>query len=690
MPIHEGTLTAHRPQIRPGIQLRREGSRWTLEDREGLRKVFVDPAHSGLVVMLREGRHSLQELLVPSDFTQKSPPHRLRELLGLLKRLDDADFLQEKLPPEQLRETQSLSSPFLSKRNFFDKRLFSFFRIEQIKTPFRSQKAAIVFYLLTIGLGVWSLGDLCKMPSTHFFFRPELGYDWVFLKIVASLSLLFSLSALWSTMSSLLAVGRVEAFEFSVFATAIGISVNESPIVNRDLRRLRVVAKIFAYILSWELLKRFFHLSGQSSHDLGLIAIFATFSLTHPYRQSLLSDEIERTASPDQLRSLWPYLRSRSLLSFIFGGKVFGEKFLLLYSSIAVAWSMLYVDLLSDYISQDWSVLYISLTTGPVTGRFAPALVVLVYALLLVSGVGPLVGMVLNNLIFPFWGSLQLLVRKVALLGGGNRSVTGESYASVLINLPLFEGFSENLLTPLLAKARLFEIPARIPLLVQGSPAAELYVLLEGEVEVSRRESSGLRQTLARLEAPLVFGESALTSENVRQADVLTHTRCKILRVDGVQAKTLWFENLDKESKRKFFHRILLQQFLATSAAFHGFPVELSSVLEELGRVRDIHADEVLVTEGAVEDTFFLLLRGQVEILKNSQRVDLVSQGGFFGEIAVLLQSPRTASVRVVQDGTVFELKRSEFWNLVARFPMLGVEIENVAEQRLKSQDQTQ
>ena len=72
--------------------------------------------------------------------------------------------------------------------------------------------------------------------------------------------------------------------------------------------------------------------------------------------------------------------------------------------------------------------------------------------------------------------------------------------------------------------------------------------------------------------------------------------------------------------------------------------------------VREFHlpAGEVLFEEGSVGDMAYIIERGEVEIIKLSQKREILlakrGPGEVFGEIALLFDSPRTATVRARTD----------------------------------------
>lgn len=69
---------------------------------------------------------------------------------------------------------------------------------------------------------------------------------------------------------------------------------------------------------------------------------------------------------------------------------------------------------------------------------------------------------------------------------------------------------------------------------------------------------------------------------------------------------------------------------------------------------------EVLVHEGDVGDEMYFLTRGQVEVLRGlpPERLTVLTPGSFFGELAILKDAPRAATVRALTDVEVYALRR--------------------------------
>ena len=58
----------------------------------------------------------------------------------------------------------------------------------------------------------------------------------------------------------------------------------------------------------------------------------------------------------------------------------------------------------------------------------------------------------------------------------------------------------------------------------------------------------------------------------------------------------------------------------------------------------------MVVTEGEIDDTFYILLSGEVKVVKNGRKIALIEVGKCFGEMAYIGHQPRVANVLAATD----------------------------------------
>lgn len=80
-------------------------------------------------------------------------------------------------------------------------------------------------------------------------------------------------------------------------------------------------------------------------------------------------------------------------------------------------------------------------------------------------------------------------------------------------------------------------------------------------------------------------------------------------------------------------------------------------------------AGEVLFQQGDVGDRIYFVVAGEAAVEVNGKVVTTVNDGGVIGEIALVRDTPRTATVRAKTDLDVASVSRETFHTLVAHFP---------------------
>lgn len=116
-----------------------------------------------------------------------------------------------------------------------------------------------------------------------------------------------------------------------------------------------------------------------------------------------------------------------------------------------------------------------------------------------------------------------------------------------------------------------------------------------------------------------------------------------------------------------------LIHLLSTNAWFGTLPVAELERIAATARYHWATSGEVIVSEGELGDTFFLIVEGTVIVstTEGGKRSELakLSTGQFFGEVAVLKDKPRTATVTAVGDVELFVFDRNLARTLAERYP---------------------
>lgn len=104
------------------------------------------------------------------------------------------------------------------------------------------------------------------------------------------------------------------------------------------------------------------------------------------------------------------------------------------------------------------------------------------------------------------------------------------------------------------------------------------------------------------------------------------------------------------------------------------------------GYRNEYSADEIIFQENDPSESFYLILSGSVEIYseKSGQQIAILKEGDFFGEIAVLVGTPRTATVRTLSNCILFVIDRKQLQKLLTEYRTLGEQIAYKLSERQK------
>ena len=110
----------------------------------------------------------------------------------------------------------------------------------------------------------------------------------------------------------------------------------------------------------------------------------------------------------------------------------------------------------------------------------------------------------------------------------------------------------------------------------------------------------------------------------------------------------------------------------------------VASVLDEV----EFPAGAVLMQIGSVEDWLFVVVDGQVEVVRSDRHVTM-GAGTVVGELAVLDPQPRSATVTALTPVTAFRLSKPAFDEAVRTRPEIAIGVITELVRRLREPHET-
>ena len=207
----------------------------------------------------------------------------------------------------------------------------------------------------------------------------------------------------------------------------------------------------------------------------------------------------------------------------------------------------------------------------------------------------------------------------------------------------------------------------------------KMYLLLDGEVELLARKKS-----IGSVEKGEIFGEMASITHLPRSATAVAKTACRVIALDDLQfraglqkkpAFALMLMSAMIGRLRETIARLAANDALKGDAVLKESvvfdPTRLAELAEGLSSDEPVFFDrgKSIVREGQAGLRMYAVLEGHVSVSINGEMVEKLGPGGVFGELALIEQAPRLASVTAESDCSLLPINRAAFELVVKTSP---------------------
>lgn len=124
---------------------------------------------------------------------------------------------------------------------------------------------------------------------------------------------------------------------------------------------------------------------------------------------------------------------------------------------------------------------------------------------------------------------------------------------------------------------------------------------------------------------------------------------------------------------------------------FEGLTDQQYERLERWTDEIDVPADKHLVNQGAYPHEFMVIESGTAQVTHDGAHLADLGPGDFFGEMALLLNVPRTATVAATSDITLVVMHERNFRAMKEEIPVVAARVNAIMEERrARSASQTE
>jgi cAMP-dependent protein kinase regulator len=254
---------------------------------------------------------------------------------------------------------------------------------------------------------------------------------------------------------------------------------------------------------------------------------------------------------------------------------------------------------------------------------------------------------------------------------------------------PLFSGLSEQELRSMLDRVRFKTFPKDSYICREGEPGDSLVIICRGEAGIYKQNPEGAERWIRSLREGDCFGEFGFFLDRKRHASVKSRVETETIEITRNELEAIiHIHPRVKEVLENLFQKRVLDNLLALSPLFFHLPE--ADREEVLKRFRALILPEAtsIFNGGDPPRCLYLIKSGEVEIFTQDRRekrvlIGKLGSGQLFGEIGVLLNTPRMAFARTTQPTELLELSKEDFDDLLQKFPRLQSIAKEISSKRL-------
>lgn len=281
--------------------------------------------------------------------------------------------------------------------------------------------------------------------------------------------------------------------------------------------------------------------------------------------------------------------------------------------------------------------------------------------------------------------------------------------------VPLFQKCTIGFLHQLALTMKLHNIEKDQIIIKKGERANSMFFVISGIVQV---ESDDGTKIYAEMGQNSFFGEVALFYSISRTANIRTKTQCTIMELYKEDlVKTLkQYPNIEthmraiaeenyklflkreeeiKDANKKTGQEIdnsvydveIIGSYLEKIPLFKKCTKTFLNTLSTRTSVAAFKKNEVIIKRGDNSDEMFLIISGKVQVVSEdgTKTFDTMKAGSFFGEVGMLNNSARTATITSATDVELIVLSKKDYYQVVKQYPECHKIVLLEAEKRLKN-----
>eukprot|EP00462_Mataza_sp_D1_P006987 CAMPEP_0175122586 /NCGR_PEP_ID=MMETSP0087-20121206/1796_1 /TAXON_ID=136419 /ORGANISM="Unknown Unknown, Strain D1" /LENGTH=644 /DNA_ID=CAMNT_0016404235 /DNA_START=23 /DNA_END=1957 /DNA_ORIENTATION=+ len=231
----------------------------------------------------------------------------------------------------------------------------------------------------------------------------------------------------------------------------------------------------------------------------------------------------------------------------------------------------------------------------------------------------------------------------------------------------------------------------------QGERGVHFYVIAEGTVDITVNEAEKPKLLCTKRKGDF-FGDTALNFQcghiHFRDVNAVAGTFCSLLILSQAKFRDFLLKvPIALQHQITTYTTLDVQKVLRSIPLFSSLPVDKVKLLSHLFRYISVKEGEDIFQEGEVGHSMYIVADGlvcpHVGRTDSVERLKLTDHdmgpGSYFGEIALLMGVPRTATVSATADSLLLQLCKIDFVHFMELVPQAKDQLKSLLSERVAS-----
>jgi len=193
-----------------------------------------------------------------------------------------------------------------------------------------------------------------------------------------------------------------------------------------------------------------------------------------------------------------------------------------------------------------------------------------------------------------------------------------------------------------------------VMIIKQGDQPDNFYIIESGQCIVVKNNIH-----VALLGPDQYFGELALISGSTRAASIIAKGNVSVWAIDQISYLGL-LKDQHLQKRQRYSELLQNVPFLKALQDY-----ERLLVADALQPVNVTKPDENIITQGENGDEFFIILEGECTVWIGGEQKKTLKAGDYFGELALMKDQPRAATIKASLNAKLVKLDRTSFHRLL-------------------------